>query len=590
MKRRIAAVTLIVLLQTFFSASSLFSQEEEGVKAALSPIADINGAENWESALQKSDKAVNECRSYDDYEKLASEIKRAGLRQANSKYSDILHYMCAKNRIEELSYLTKKNDIDAGRIYMSVSEKYYNDALACLDKASQATKSKDLDLKIYFLRFLIFKEMFQAEKADAVFSEIVNRIASYTKDASGNISKLNEISQLFSDKALGDYAMKLKLLYASKVDPDSAKRIADDIRTNADKYFDENHTKEALATYDIYLQLAENYYDKETMAAKLMDIAEKFFNKARYKEAVKYYSMYLFKYGDSQVADYCGYKLGISLYYNKEYTKAIEKLEEFLNTYQNSVWFEKAFDSLCKLYYEDLTIEQSIGALQKIVDKYPRRDSRDYAYLLTGILYYSNADYDKAIEVFRKIETDFPRSAYLYAAQSLIQDIESIKKGTAPSYSFGSKDLYKVWEPYMYINGDISAGEGAVTLENKDAKTGELFVKTTPGAKVTFNITGLEDMDRFGEYAQDKEDQSRLPRKIRDATERDLLFFSWSSAEAGKFTDDKQTLSRTWQAPNEPGNYTITVAMGDLGLVRPPDTGSKKDPAKNLTIHISVEK
>ena len=589
MRRRIAAFALTALLPVFFSASSLFSREEEGAEAPLSPIADINSAENRESALQRSEKAINECQSYDDYEKLASEIKRQILRQPNSEYSDILHYMCAKNRIEELSYLTKKNDIDAGRIYMSVSEKYYNDALACLDKASRAAKSRDLDLNICFLRFLIFKEMFRTEDADAIFSEMVNGIASYTRDASGNISKLNEISQLFSDKALGDYAIKLKLLYASKVDPDSAKRIADDIRMSADKYFDEGRIKEALTTYDTYLQLAENYYGKDAMAAKLMDIAEKFFNKARYREAVKYYSMYLFKYGDSQVADYCGYKLGISLYHNKEYPRAIEKLEEFLNTYQNSVWFEKAFESLCKLYYENLNIEQSIDALQKIVDKYPRRDSRDYAYLLLGALHYGNADYDKAISVFKKIETDFPRSVYLYAAGSLIQDIEDISKGAVASYSFGSKDLYKIWEPYMCINGDIGAGEGAQIIENKGANTGELFVQMAPGAKATFNIMGLEDMDRFNEYAQDKDDQSRLPRKIRDATEKDLLFFSWS-AEAGKFTDDKQAISRTWQAPNDPGNYTITINIGDLGLVRPPDTGSRKDPAKNLTIHISVEK
>jgi len=133
-------------------------------------------------------------------------------------------------------------------------------------------------------------------------------------------------------------------------------------------------------------------------------------------------------------------------------------------------------------------------------------------------------------------------------------------------------------------------GLGAQALENKDAKPGEIFIKTTPGAKVTFNITGLEDLDRFSEYAQDKEDQSRLPRKVRDAIEKDLISFSWSSAEGGKFTDDRQTLSRIWQAPNEPGNYTIAVNMGDLGLVRPPNIGSKKDPAKNLTIHISVEK
>lgn len=583
-------VLLAVSLLTFLGAPSLFSQEENIKAETLSPINAINSAKDWNGARAESEKAINACQSYDDYEKLASEIKKALLRQKEPGYSDILHYMCAKTRVKELSYLTKKNDIDSGRTYMSVSEKYYTDALACLDKASQATKSKDLNLDIDFLKFLIFKEMFQAEKADEVFGEMIERIASYTPDTPKNVSKLNEISQLFGDEGLGDYAMKLKLLYASKVDPDSAKMIADDIKTSADNYFDTGHAKEALATYDIYLKLAENYYGKDTFAPKVMDIAEKYFNKSYYEEAVKYYSMYLFKYSDSQVADYCSYKLGISLYHNKEYQKAIEKLEEFLNTYQNSVWFEKAFESLCRLYYEDLSIEGAVEALQKISDKHPRRDSRDYAYLLMGVLYYNKAEYDRSTEIFKKIQSDFPRSVYIYAAQQLMQDIDEIKKGAAPSYSFGSKDLYKVWAPYMPINCDISVSEGAETVENKDSKPGEIFIKAAPGAKIVFNMTGLEDMDRFNEYMQDKEDQSRLPRKIRDETEKDLVFFSWSGPDLGKFTDDKQALSRVWQAPNDPGNYIMTINIGDLGLVRPPDTGTKKDPAKILTIHISIEK
>jgi outer membrane protein assembly factor BamD (BamD/ComL family) len=473
---------------------------------------------------------------------------------------------------------------------MSVSEKYYNDALTCLDKASLSTKSKDLNLNIYLLRFLIFKEMFQSEKVDAVFSEIVNKISTYSTETPKNIAKLNEVSQLFSNEGLGDYAMKLKLLYASKVDPESAKIITDGIKLSADNYFDTGHTKDALATYDTYLQLAESYYGKDALAPKIMDVAERYFNKGQYKEAIKYYSMYLFKCSDSQVADYCSYRLGMALYYNKEYEKAIAKLEEFLNTYQNSVWFEKAFENLCKLYYENLDLEGAISSLQKLADQYPRRDSSDYAYLLMGALYYNKLDYDKSAEVLKKMQNDFPRSVYIYTADQLLKDIEDIKKGVAPSFSFGSKDLYKVWEPYMYVNCDIGVTDGAQVVENKDAKPGEIFIKAAPGAKITFNMTGLEDMDRFNEYMQDKDDASRLPRKIRDETEKDLVFFSWSSPESGKFVDDKQALSRVWQAPTEPGNYTMTINIGDLGLVRPPDTGSKKDPAKTLTVHIGIEK
>ncbi len=97
-------------------------------------------------------------------------------------------------------------------------------------------------------------------------------------------------------------------------------------------------------------------------------------------------------------------------------------------------------------------------------------------------------------------------------------------------------------------------------------------------------------MDRFSEFSQDKEDESRLPKKIRDQTEKDLPFFTWSNPEGGKFLDDKQALTRAWKAPQEPGEYVMTINIGDLGLIRPPDSGSKKDPAKTITIHITVEK
>ena len=102
-------------------------------------------------------------------------------------------------------------------------------------------------------------------------------------------------------------------------------------------------------------------------------------------------------------------------------------------------------------------------------------------------------------------------------------------------------------------------------------------------------MSNLEDVDRFNEYWQDKEDESRLPRKVRDETEKDLIFFTWSGTDSGKFLDDKQTLSRIWQAPQEPGDYVININAGDLALVRPPDTGSRKDTAKTLTIHVAVE-
>ncbi len=585
-------ISAILISAALFLSAEVCAQEVKNASQVNTDdaISRIKEANDRQLCFDTCKDALGQCKTYDEYEKLSGELKDLVVKHPEKACADIHYYMIGRARAEELSYLTKKNDIESGRIYMSVNEKYYNEALESLDKADQITKSKDLSLDIYFLRFSIFNEIFQPQKADAVFNEMVNKIASYTGDKAKNLAKLDEMSKAFRDKGMADYAMKLKFVYASKVDPESARMLADDIKANADKYLEGGNVKESLSTYDTYIQLAENHYDQDAMAAKLMDIAEKYFNKKRYKEAMKYYSMYLFKYGSSKVADYASYKLALSCYSGKDYKNAVSRFEEFLKTYQNSVWFEKAFEALCRIYYETLDTDKAIEHLQELIDAYPRRDTRDYAYLLTGVLYYGKPDYGRAFDVLKKMLKEFPKSSYFYAADTLITDINEIKKGAAPSYSFGSKDFYRMWEAYMPIGAAITVGEGAQTIEDKAAKPGEVFAKTRCGSKVIFTLTGLEDPDRFDEYWQDKEDQSRLPREIKTGKELDLLFFTWSCADNGKFLDDKQASSRMWQAPDTPGEYIININVADMALLRPPDSGTRKDQSKILTIHVKVEK
>ena len=582
---------LVVLLFAALFLTPVVSAEDatKSAPGTADPFLKIKEAKDCKDAFDACKEVIGQCKTYDDYERTALGLKDLIARRKDYQCPPSLYYAVGKTRTDELGCLAKQNDIESGRVYMSVSEKYYREALEYLDKCEQDSKTKDLTLESYLLKFLIFKELFQQEKADAIFNDIVNKIASYTPDKAQNLAKLNELSKKFSDNGIDDYAMKLKFVYASKVDPQSANMLADDIRANADKYLDEGNTKEALSTYDTYIQLADTCFDKDTVAAKIMDIAEKYFEKRRYRDAAKYYSLYLARYGSSQVADYADYKLALSFYSDRDYANAVNKFTEFLKTYQNSVWFEKGFETLCKLYYETSETDGAIASLQKLIDEYPRRDTRDYAYLLTAVLYYGKPDYDKALGLLKNMQKEFPKSAYYNAAQALITDINDIKKGAAPSYSFGSKDVYRVWDSYTSANGSVGAA-GAERIDKEGAKPGELFIKAQPGTQITFTATDIQDLDRFNEYQQDKEDPSRLPRELKNGTEKDLLFMTWSAPDSGKFLDDKQSPSRVWQAPDAPGEYIITINTGDMALVRPPDSGNRKDRINPLVIHVIVEK
>ena len=65
-------------------------------------------------------------------------------------------------------------------------------------------------------------------------------------------------------------------------------------------------------------------------------------------------------------------------------------------------------------------------------------------------------------------------------------------------------------------------------------------------------------------------------------------FLQWTS-EGGKFADERQAKDKVWQAPEEPGTYKVSVSADDLGLVRSPDKGNRKDPAKEVSLVINVK-
>jgi outer membrane protein assembly factor BamD (BamD/ComL family) len=560
----------------------------EEATAIAGALAKVKDAKDRQSCLEAVEDGLAKCAAYDDYEKLCKAFSDLAAKQPGYCH-DVFKYAVAKTRVAQLAHLAKKNDIESGRVYMSVNEKYYNEALSSLDEADAVTASKDLSLEAAFLRFVVFRELFQNEKADAAFNGIVERIASYSDDKAATLAKLNETAKKFCDNGMAEYAVKLKFLFASKTDAETARMLAQDIRASAENLLEQGNAKEAQATFDTYLELAKFYYDEETAASRLLEIAEKYFDKKRYKDAVRYYSEYVTKYAAGKMADYATYKLALSYYNDKNSADAVYTLENFLKAYQNSVWFDKAFESLSRVYYETSDTENAITRLGKMAEDYASRETVDYARLLIAVLYYSKSDYDRSLDTLNGILKEFPRSAYLVAAQSLIADIGEIKKGTAPSYSFGSKDIFRRWEPYTPIGGGVSVS-GAEVMKDKNAKPNETYVSAKPGSTITFTLPDTVDLDRFNEYWQDKEDQSRLPREVRTGTEKDLVFMTWAGPESGKFLDDKQSSSRKWQAPNEPGEYTISAGLGDLALVRPPDTGTRKDNPLVLTIHVIVEK
>ena len=159
-----------------------------------------------------------------------------------------------------------------------------------------------------------------------------------------------------------------------------------------------------------------------------------------------------------------------------------------------------------------------------------------------------------------------------------------------------------MWEPGKPITVEImpmEAGDAGAWLKGaargEDKKlpvtitlSGVPQITVAPGAKIKFALATVADEDRFSEYIQDKEDLSRLPKKIKEDSEKDLLTLQWTT-DGGKFAEERQVRDKVWQAPDTPGAYKVSISVEDLGLVRSPGKGVRKDPIKEVGFIVNVK-
>lgn len=588
-KMRFMTIMAVVIAAFLISAGPVLPAQQDNAPAAAGTDftgigAKISGASR-QDALKLASGALSDCKTYDDYEAFMADITKTLQDKAPSN-TDVLYYAAAKARLEGLALLSASNDIQAGRLYMSVSEQYYNEASDYIEKSAAATASKDLSIDLDILKFRIAAEKFQSDRIDSLLEQIAGRIVSYSDKPSVNNGKIEQVADTLSRMGLSGYALKLKAYYMSKADRESAGAILEGIKKVADQEFARGDTGGAGKLYDQYIRTGQGCFAKDVMAPKVMEIAEKYFAASRFREARAYYEFYREEYPDSKVLDYCDYRIALCFCSEKDVINAVDRLRAFLDTYKNSVWFDKAFEALARLYYVHYSNEEAVKGLQGLIDSYYRKNTGDYARVLIALLYYGDKKYDRANGELKKIDET---SVYSYPASVLAEDMDRIKKNnSAPKFSISSKDTYKVWEPHSGPGITVAPFENDKALEYAYADS-VAHISVSPGAVIRFDMQSAEDLDKFGEYLQDKDDISRLPKQIREETEKDLMSLGWSSPDGGKFLDDKQSGTKSWQAPSAPGSYKILVRLEDFGLVRPPDKGSRKDSTKEFEIIVDVK-
>lgn len=98
------------------------------------------------------------------------------------------------------------------------------------------------------------------------------------------------------------------------------------------------------------------------------------------------------------------------------------------------------------------------------------------------------------------------------------------------------------------------------------------------------------DPDASVTCAATASDSDHWTQGANSGTEDDgISSYTWS-ASAGTFPNGNTGASVTWKAPSSGADVTITCTVNDVGVVNPPDTGSRDDGPGSASVSVAVGK
>jgi len=238
----------------------------------------------------------------------------------------------------------------------------------------------------------------------------------------------------------------------------------------ADEYFEEGEFQKAQTLYELIIPVYRGQAELEDI---YYNYAYTYYNLGSYILAAYYFDNFGQTFGASPrreeidfMAAYANYKLSPSFRLDQKYTlQAIDKLQNFINTYTSSEKVdqandliielrdkleEKAFDS-GKLYYEVRQYASAVQALDNLLKDFPetkRLEEVKYYIILAAFEYAENSIIDKQEERYKDVLKRTEAFISKHSESSYINEVRTISKKTEIKLENIEKDdRYKVKSP-----------------------------------------------------------------------------------------------------------------------------------------------
>ncbi|HOK57149.1 MAG TPA: tetratricopeptide repeat protein [bacterium] len=226
------------------------------------------------------------------------------------------------------------------------------------------------------------------------------------------------------------------------------------------KYEREGNLKKAIEIYQEIFDNTQKDIYKELSLENLGMIYEK---QKEYEKAIEIYKKCLdlvkvpFKICNTKI------RIAYCYFYQKKYSDGFQILEEIIQEYPSTTFSADAQFAKASIYHIIIKdYEKAINEYEKMIKYYPDDWRVKNSLVLTKIAscYLENKEYDKSIEIYKKISSEYKNTPFEKYADLMIEFVnEYIKKGKEVPLEIIQKRMR-----------EVGLGEGIVSEEVIDGK------------------------------------------------------------------------------------------------------------------------
>jgi TolA-binding protein len=194
-------------------------------------------------------------------------------------------------------------------------------------------------------------------------------------------------------------------------------------------YFNLNQYNKAEVQFRSFVDRMQNYPDKEQYDDALIRLGDVFYVQKKFDEAANTFRRAVREGNKS--TDYSYYRLGVVLNFQNKNNDAISELNQVINKFPNSLYFEDALYQKSQINMEETRYAEARDGFTQLINSRPNSPFIPYALEGRAVANFSLRNYDQTINDYKKILENHPNAGNGEAAIIGLQEALALQNRSA---------------------------------------------------------------------------------------------------------------------------------------------------------------